>query len=240
VELPSLERSLVAENDTFSNEESLKTVQELPSELSISKEDTGGEPPNARQPESVSPVEVAPFPSSAPTPQVVLTKPSAQPASADLKLVTFRQALNMTSPQERIRSFKQSREQFATMEEGMLSNWISKTSEMLPEHSDLISRNGQLPPGFQPHITSRGKLSKLLPTSTSSSDVTQSTFTPPGHVRKPSGSPLGGISRQNVESKSKDLLHSAGVLGGKAAGGAKGLFSRGKSKFRSGGTDKVD
>jgi len=37
--------------------------------------------------------------------------------------------------------------------------------------------------------------------------------------------------------KGKDLLHTAGALGGKGMTGAKGLFAKGKSRFKS---DKVD
>jgi hypothetical protein len=52
----------------------------------------------------------------------------------------------------------------------------------------------------------------------------------------PSSSKLSG-----QQSKGKDLLHSAGVFGGKASKAGKGLFAKGKNKLRgSGGGDKVD
>jgi hypothetical protein len=43
-----------------------------------------------------------------------------------------------------------------------------------------------------------------------------------------------------VQAKGKDLLHSAGVLGGKGMSGAKGLFAKGKSKLKEARGDKVD
>jgi hypothetical protein len=40
-----------------------------------------------------------------------------------------------------------------------------------------------------------------------------------------------------MQAKGKDLLHTAGLLSGKGMTGAKGLFAKGKSRFKS---DKVD
>ena len=47
----------------------------------------------------------------------------------------------------------------------------------------------------------------------------------------------GKLSSYQVQAKGKDLLHSAGVLGGKANVAAKGLFSKGKSRWRASGGD---
>lgn len=56
----------------------------------------------------------------------------------------------------------------------------------------------------------------------------------------PSGSSSGKLSSQQVQAKGKDLLHTAGVFGGKANFAAKGLFSKGKSKLRAAsGNEKV-
>lgn len=50
-----------------------------------------------------------------------------------------------------------------------------------------------------------------------------------------------GGSKGQVQAKSKELLHTAGVFGGKASKAGKGLFAMGKSRFRGGGAgDKVD
>ena len=68
------------------------------------------------------------------------------------------------------------------------------------------------------------------------------TATPQGNQQSVGGAGAGGKSTSHqMQAKGKDLLHSAGVLGGKATIGAKGLFAKGKSRFRgSGGADKVD
>ena len=55
-----------------------------------------------------------------------------------------------------------------------------------------------------------------------------------------SGSMGGKASGGQVQAKGKDFLHSAGLFGGKANVAAKGLFAKGKSKWRSSGADKID
>jgi hypothetical protein len=50
-----------------------------------------------------------------------------------------------------------------------------------------------------------------------------------------------GNKQSGQQTKGKDLLHSAGVFGGKASKAGKGFFAKGKSKLRgSGSGDKVD
>lgn len=179
--------------------------------------------------------------------------PQTQPVSApvnEASLPTFRKIMEISSPSEKIQVFNDTREQFAHIDSG-LSDWIRRSSESLPEHTDLIQANGRLPGGAPtsglpprakfPKLSSLGNLS-LPSTSSHGPDSSSSGFTP-GHNRRGSGSPITGvINRSNVESKGKDFLHSAGALGGKAggkaAGAARGLFAKGKSKLR--GADKVD
>lgn len=48
----------------------------------------------------------------------------------------------------------------------------------------------------------------------------------------------GKITTHQVQAKGKELLHSAGIFGGKAGKAGKGLLAKGKNKFRGG--DKVD
>lgn len=55
-----------------------------------------------------------------------------------------------------------------------------------------------------------------------------------------SGPGVGRLTSHQVQTRGKDLLHTAGVLGGKANVAAKGLFSKGKSRFRTSGADKGD
>ncbi|OKL62282.1 hypothetical protein UA08_02493 [Talaromyces atroroseus] len=167
-----------------------------------------------------------------------------QPRVDESSLPAFRKILEIPSSSEKIRVFNETREQFAAIESG-LSDWIRRSSESLPEHADLIRANGRLPGGTPtsglppktkfPKLSSLGNLS--LP-STSHSDASTPGGISPTHARRSSGPHITGVmNRQNVELKGKDLLHSAGVLGGKAGGAARGLFAKGKSKLR--GADKL-
>jgi hypothetical protein len=162
-------------------------------------------------------------------------QPSGRPGS-DPRLPGFRQIMEIQSPNERIRVFNETREQFAAIDSG-LSDWIRSTADALSEHADLVQLNGGLPGGAPKPLPPKNKFPKLsslgnlaLPASLQDGSSQPAS---PGHVRRASGTPLGGI-----ELKGKDLLHSAGVLGGKAGGAARGLFAKGKSKLR--GADKVD
>ncbi|KLJ13841.1 hypothetical protein EMPG_11223 [Blastomyces silverae] len=174
------------------------------------------------------------------------------PAIQDHKLLGFRQIMAIEKPDEKIKTFERTRKQFADMDTG-LSSWINATTSSNPEHADLARRNGLLPPGTTfahrpspsrnkfPKLTSLGNLS--LQTSHHEASPTTPPTTAGGHTRHASTANQFStkINTQQVQAKGKDLLHSAGVLGGKAGGAAKGLFAKGRSKFRnSTSTDKVD
>lgn len=178
---------------------------------------------------------------AAPRPPVEATPAQSQ---AEPPLRTFKQIMEIKSPEEKIRAFKETREQFAAMDTG-LSEWLRRSSESLQDHADLVQLNGEVPGGAParalpqrskfPKLASLGNLSLSAPSLPSTSQASSSQ----GHARRPSAPLAGKINMQNVESKGKDLLHSAGMLGGKAGDAARGLFAKGKSKFRS-TTDKVD
>ncbi|OAT06563.1 hypothetical protein BDBG_02749 [Blastomyces gilchristii SLH14081] len=174
------------------------------------------------------------------------------PAIQDHRLLGFRQIMAIDKPNEKIKTFERTRKQFADMDTG-LSSWINATTSSNPDHADLAQRNGLLPPGTTfghrpsasrnkfPKLTSLGNLS--LQTSHNEGSPTTPPTTAGGHTRHASGANQFStkINTQQVQAKGKDLLHSAGVLGGKAGGAAKGLFAKGRSKFRnSTSTDKVD
>ena len=178
--------------------------------------------------------------------------------SAQNNLPTFREILALRSPMERIQAYNATREQFASMNTG-LEHWTLTTINDLPEHGELLKNGGNFPvnPGHKPS-PSRTKFGGLRsasgqnaqqpyyqqylnassqpvqPHPASSAQGSSSGFSPsPGAGNK--------MSSQQMQAKGKDLLHSAGVFGGKANVAAKGLFSKGKSKFRgSGGGEKVD
>ncbi len=180
------------------------------------------------------------------------------------KMFTFREIIALKSPAERIRAYNRTRDQFAQMDTG-LEHWIKATIDDLPEHAELLSRAGKFDPGSIGHrpSPSRGKLLKSAQTSTTTAQQpyyqqylnassqpasSSSGLTVPGvsgsgsQGFSPSGSGgAGKLTSQQVQAKGKDLLHTAGILGGKANVAAKGLFSKGRSKFRgSGVSDKVD
>lgn len=194
--------------------------------------------------QEVDPSALPPSPSINSPALSAVHREATQPAGTEASLPSFRKIMEIPSGNEKIRVFKDTREQFARINNG-LEDWIRRSSESLPEHADLIRANGRLPGGAPtgvlppknkfPKLSSLGNLS--LPSShEGSSQLGYS----PSHVRRSSGSPLTGVmNRQNVEAKGKDFLHSAGVFGGKAGGAARGLFAKGKSKLR-GGADKVD
>ena len=218
-----------------------------------SPSDQHGEPA-ARDSFSEDPIRMADM-----SPSLSSPAPVSQP-----KILAFREILALKSPGERIQAYNHSRRQFANMDTG-LHHWITTTMKDLPEHADPISRNGKFDPGSLGHrpSPSRGRLLKSSPTTAaptqqpyyqqylnaSSQPVASgSTLTLPSvsgsgsQGFSPSGPGAGTrMTSQQVQAKGKDLLHSAGMLGGKANIAAKGLFSKGKSKFRgSGGVEKVD
>ena len=178
------------------------------------------------------------------------------------RIPAFREILMLKTPDERVRAYDGAREQFARMDSG-LSNWILLTSNDLPEHAGLIKSRGQHGevrghhkpspsrnkiPGLripsvqtpqQPYYQQYLNASNESPSSPASAIQDTQGSSPQGHNISPGGN--GKTTSHQVQAKGKDLLHTAGVFGGKANVAAKGLFSKGKSKFRgSGGGEKVD
>lgn len=152
----------------------------------------------------------------------------------ETQLKSFREILDITVPAERIRAFDHTRDQFAALNTG-LNHWLEITIHDHPEHADLVQASQTLSADFPrssptsrrfPKLTSLGNL-------TSKDEGTPASA---GHNRRPSGHIGTIVNRQNV---GKDLLHTAGTFGGKAGEAAKGLFAKGRSKFRPSG-DKVD
>ncbi|MCJ1390239.1 hypothetical protein MMC18_003097 [Xylographa bjoerkii] len=172
---------------------------------------------------------------------------------------SFRAILALKDPIERIQTYKATREQFAHMNTG-LNQWLIATMNELPEHSDLLSNGGVFGniSGHRPS-PSRNKFPGLRVVSGQSPQQPQhqqylgtSSQTMPPSPNSPAainsanssgyspGSSSGRTSSQQMQAKGKDLLHSAGLFGGKANTAAKGLFSKGRSKFRgSGSADKA-
>ena len=161
------------------------------------------------------------------------------PQTAQPKIPAFREILALKTPAERIRGYNEAREQFANQDTG-LAHWLAVTATELPEHADVLSSVGRRPAAIMSHKPSSSRLLSGLRSTGPRSDVSETAGPSFGQSSFPS-SGSSKLATQQVQAKGKDLLHSAGVFGGKANVAAKGLFSKGRSKFRgAGGTDKVD
>ncbi|KAJ5738416.1 hypothetical protein N7493_001571 [Penicillium malachiteum] len=168
-------------------------------------------------------------------PQTNIPEISALGASTvdEKKLPGFRDILNITSTSERTKAFDKTRDQFAVLNSG-LNNWLQMTIRDHPEHADVVQSSQNLTTVHRNSPT-RTRFPKLtsLGTLTTSRDDTTPTGT--SHMRRPSGNIGTIMNKSNVEQKGKEFLHTAGTFGGKAGEAAKGLFAKGRSKFRASG-----
>ena len=166
--------------------------------------------------------------------------PSVQ-TSVQPRTPAFREILALKTAEERIRSFNEAREHFANTD-SELRNWLTTMSNALPEHADVLANVGRPPATIMGHKPSTSRLLSGLRSTGSQRPGMSASDT--GNSFSQGSSPLGGgskISSNQVQAKSKDLLHSAGVFGGKANVAAKGLFSKGRSRLKEArGSDKVD
>ncbi|KAK1140476.1 hypothetical protein N8T08_010320 [Aspergillus melleus] len=152
----------------------------------------------------------------------------------------FREIMGKPTSDERVQAFNETREQFSMIDTG-LSHWIQVTVHAHPEHTDVVEQSFKLSTGEPKLGGSRGKFPKLPSLGTFAPSGGQDPSpSGSGHARRPSA-PLGSMmNKQQVEQRGKDLLHTAGVLGGQAGKTAKSLFAKGRSKFKGGGGDKVE
>lgn len=167
----------------------------------------------------------------------------------------------------RVQAFNATREQFLALDSG-LNQWMRITIDSSPggEYSELIEQRLRPSSASMSPVTAHSKVKfPKLPALVSSfafhdsgggggsgggsgnnnnnndHDGGGGSGSSQGHHRRPSAQ-LGniGISRQNVELRGKELLHNAGVLGGKAGDKAKGLFAKGRNKLRGGSVEKTN
>ncbi|KAF2436380.1 hypothetical protein EJ08DRAFT_144844 [Tothia fuscella] len=162
-----------------------------------------------------------PRPPSGPRPQ---TGEEPRPAN-------FREILGIKSTPARIAKYDETREQFAKMPTG-LDNWLSHTLAANPEYRDVATAV------HRPTLSASGGTPvKHKPTSSISRVFTQKSESS-GNVG-PAPAEYQGTAEQRVSvGKGKDILKTTGVLKGMKE--AKGLFAKGKSKFRGSGGEKVD
>ncbi|KAL8720090.1 MAG: hypothetical protein Q9225_002997 [Loekoesia sp. 1 TL-2023] len=181
--------------------------------------------------------------------------PLPGPPAIQPKTQSFREILALKESKDRIEAYNEARAQLANVDTG-LAHWLAITLAELPEHKEVFP-NGRLP-GTTSHkpSTTRTKLGGLLPgssvgqqpyyqqylsASSPGGTAVEASNVPGGHTPQAySPASSGKLSSQQMQARGKDLLHSAGVFSGKANVAAKGLFSKGRSKFRGGNADKVD
>ncbi|KAF2643389.1 hypothetical protein P280DRAFT_251629 [Massarina eburnea CBS 473.64] len=158
------------------------------------------------------------------------------------KPLGFRDIINMKSSSERINTYNQTRKYWAHTDHG-LGAWVSSAVSANPElATDPYS---QPRPVLSSSTTSRHRPTASIslfgkhhgsqqagPSGAASSQAPSTPASAPTYT-----GPTRSASHQ-VQSKGKDLLHTAGLLSGKGMTGAKGLFAKGKSRF--GKSDKVD
>jgi len=184
------------------------------------------------------------------------SRPISQP-----KLTPFKEIMALKHASERINAYRTTREQFAAMNTG-LDDWLAHMIVSHPEHTASMSsptgptvRTSSFAGAARQKIApSLGKFTRSSPGVTSPKPYYEQYLDAAAQVSGPSTIQLtsavqssaypdhygkGRSSGGQLQNRGKDLLQSAGLVGGKASQSAKGLFAKGKSRLR-GSTDKVD
>ncbi|RFU35294.1 hypothetical protein B7463_g1047, partial [Scytalidium lignicola] len=188
-----------------------------------------------------------PEPQNPVSPTIVLPQP--------VKIMPFKDIASMSSPYQRIQTYEQTRQQFAAMDTG-LANWVIMIKSLHAEHSNATgsyagsggdkflkpisgSQQGLQQPYYQQYLNAS---SPTAPTSTNTARLSGSSSNPNAPLQSYSFSPAGSkLTSHEVQAKGKELLHAAGVFGGKAGKAGKGLLAKGKNRFRSSGSgDKIN
>ncbi|KAF4162974.1 hypothetical protein CNMCM6936_001402 [Aspergillus lentulus] len=159
------------------------------------------------------------------------------PPMVEPTLLGFRDIMGIQSSEERVRAFDRTRDQFSTIDTG-LKNWLQVVIRAHPEHMDVVEQSMKAPSVEPKAVAPKGKFPKLSSLGHFTSSNQDGPPSGPGHARRPSA-PLGSImNKQQVEQRGKDLLHTAGALGGRAGEAAKGLFAKGRNKLKRGEAEK--
>ncbi|KAF4421162.1 hypothetical protein CFRS1_v015199 [Colletotrichum fructicola] len=174
-------------------------------------------------------------------------EPSQDQPAAPLKIINFKEIMEIQNASERINKYNETRAQFASMDSG-LNNWLVNLKSQHPEHANAtasfaanVSNVGQpsaSPTASQPNSQQPYYQQYLNASSTNVSTVAATATS--------SGRPPAGSVSMGSHSPGSDFKHSSGQVGAKgkglllAAGKAgKGLLSKGKNKLRGTG-DKRD
>lgn len=231
----------------------LPSMLEPPSPVSTRTDESTTHPPENRRPSLLDdkmlaeipshPVSMTPPPDERPT-----TSTSAAPPGQLPQVMGIKEIMGLPTPAQRIAKYEESRIAFAVAESG-LENWLLSMKNQHPEYANATSSFS----GASHQTFSQG----APPTSSSGPNpTTQQPYyqqylnasTPTTSAPSSSRSRLGGLpistqaassafgnSSNQIGTKSKEFMHSAGKITGKFS---KGLLSKGKSKLRGTG-DKV-
>ncbi|KAI8631665.1 hypothetical protein F5Y19DRAFT_401694 [Xylariaceae sp. FL1651] len=163
-------------------------------------------------------------------------------SAQQLRLMPFREILNIGSPEQRIKKFDETRDQFYAMDSG-LSDWLVYLQSQL-EHANAVAPIRAQSPvsntGSQPASVGTQGASQLpyyqqmINASRASVPASHARRTSVGnvqHLMAGQSSSFGGSGNQ-VGTKSKELLHAAGAFGNKGMKSGMKLFNKGKNKLR--------
>ncbi|KAK5112427.1 hypothetical protein LTR85_011536 [Meristemomyces frigidus] len=159
--------------------------------------------------------------------------------SAGQRLLPMREIMAIKSSPDRIRTYNDTRQQFADTDTG-LSSWLSGMLMQNPEYASLSTPGVYKAPaalGTTGTFSGRHKHGPSIVTKlyggdrkTSAAGGSAAGGSEAGHL--PSMPRAGeAMDMDKVQQKGKDLMKNASVLGGKAQAGAKGLFAKGKSRW---------
>ena len=199
-----------------------------------------------------------PAPSAAPSSVSPINSPVKTQFSPTPRILAFKEIAAIKNPHERIQTFDEMRHRFAAMDSGLI-DWMATLKAQHPEHANATGSwsgaafpiaNGSarskyskatgqaLPPLQQPYYQ---QYLNASPTTPGTPVSRPGPSIPSGSQQGFSPAGSGKLTSQQVQAKGKELLHTAGIFGGKAGKAGKGLLAKGKNKLRgSGSGDKVD
>ena len=177
-------------------------------------------------------------------------KPRSTTISAGGKIPPFREILANKDSSKRMDLYKDTRQTFADTNTG-LADWLEGMLEQNPEYANVGTRLqpsasglGTIKGGHK-HSPSLAKFKQFGSSLTNSGDgaggsgsgirrtsTTKDASTSASAAAGGGGGPPAPPPKDAVwEQRGKDLMKGAGVLGGKAQAGAKGLLMKGRSRF---------
>jgi hypothetical protein len=187
-----------------------------------------------------------PTPAAVPAPEPISKSPTTD------KPLGFREIANIQSHAERIATYNNTRVYWANNDHG-LNDWLDSSmaqnpdlatqplAQQIPVSYPTTSRHratGSLSLFGKHHAPSSSKVYEQQSPTAATSSTAAFEASPGGHGGRSASFQMQATKGQ-MQAKGKDLLHKAEVFSGKGMTGAKGLFAKGKSRFR-GGSDKVD